>query len=50
MNIERFKRMILNLDRIRKVQIDLQNIPEETVKNLLEEFDLLDPRTFALSS
>jgi ureidoacrylate peracid hydrolase len=50
MNIERFKRMILNLDRIRKGQIDLQSVPEETVKSILDEFDLLDSRTFALSS
>jgi ureidoacrylate peracid hydrolase len=50
MNIERFKRAILSLDRIRKGQIDLQSVPEETVKNILDEFDLLDPRTFALSS
>lgn len=50
MNMERFKKVIQNLDRIRKGQIDLQSVPEESVKSILDEFDLLDPRTFALSS
>lgn len=50
MNIERFKRAIQSLDRIRKGQIDLQSVSEETVKSILDEFDLLDHRTFALSS
>jgi ureidoacrylate peracid hydrolase len=49
MDIERFKRAILSLDRIRKGQIDLQSVSEEAVKSILDEFNLLDPRTFALS-
>ena len=50
MNIERFKEAIHNLDRIRKGEIDLRSVSEETVKRILDEFNILDPRTFALSS
>jgi ureidoacrylate peracid hydrolase len=50
MNIERFKRAIHNLDRVRKGQVGFHNVSEETLKNILDEFNILDPRTFALTS
>ena len=50
MSIERFKKAINTLDKIRKGEIDLRNVPEETINIILEEFNLLDPRTFALTS
>jgi ureidoacrylate peracid hydrolase len=50
MNIERFKRAIHNLDRVRKGQVDFHKVSEETLKNILDEFNILDPRTFALTS
>jgi ureidoacrylate peracid hydrolase len=50
MNIERFKRAIHNLDRVRKGQVEFHNVSEETLKNILDEFNILDPRTFALTS
>jgi ureidoacrylate peracid hydrolase len=48
--IDRFKKMINNMDKIRKGEVDLRNIPEGTLERILEEFNLLDPRTFPLSS
>jgi ureidoacrylate peracid hydrolase len=50
MSIERFKKMINNLDKIRKGEVDLRDVPKERLDRILEEFNLLDPRTFALSS
>ena len=50
MSIDRFKKMINNMDMIRKGEIDLRDIPTERLDRILEEFNLLDPRTFALSS
>ena len=50
MGIDRFKKMINNMDKIRKGEVDLRIIPEGTLERILEEFNLLDPRTFALSS
>ena len=50
MSIERFKKAINNLDKMRKGGLDLRNVPEETINIILEEFNLLDPRTFALTS
>jgi ureidoacrylate peracid hydrolase len=50
MSIERFKKAINNLDKVRKGEIDLRNVPEKTLTEFLEEFNLLDPRTFALTS
>jgi ureidoacrylate peracid hydrolase len=50
MSIERFKKAINNLDKVRKGEIDLRNVPEKTLADFLEEFNLLDPRTFALTS
>jgi ureidoacrylate peracid hydrolase len=50
MDIERFKKAINNLDKVRKGEVDLRNMSEESVNAFLEEFNLLDPRTFALAS
>ena len=49
MDIDRFKKAINNLDKIRKGEIDLHSIPEEALDGFLEEFNLLDPRTFVLT-
>ena len=49
MSTDRFKRAINNLDKIRKGEIDVKHVPEETLSAFLEEFNLLDPRTFVLS-
>ena len=46
MDIARFKKSISNLDKIRRGGIDLNEIPEETLNTFMEEFNLLDPRTF----
>ena len=48
MDSERFRKAIATLDQIRKGQADVRNMPEQTIKAFLEEFDILDPRTFAL--
>ena len=50
MSIERFKKAINTLDKIRKSEIDLRSLPEEKLNAFLEEFNLLDPRTFVLAS
>jgi ureidoacrylate peracid hydrolase len=50
MTVERFKTAINNLDKIRKGEVDLRTWPDERLNAFLEEFDLLDPRTFSLSS
>jgi len=49
MDSERFRKSIGNLDKIRKGQIDLRNTQEgsDLLRGVLEEFNLLDPRTFA---
>ena len=49
MSIERFKKSINHLDEWRKSQLDLGHLPDETWNNFLDEFELLDPRSFALS-
>jgi ureidoacrylate peracid hydrolase len=49
MDIDRFKKAINNLDKIRKGEVDLHNIPEGALDSFLEEFNLLDPRTFVLT-
>ena len=49
MDIDRFKKAINNLDKIRKGEVDLRNIPEGALDGFLEEFNLLDPRTFVLT-
>jgi ureidoacrylate peracid hydrolase len=48
MDSERFKQAMDVLDKIRKGQIDLGNAREDAIKAFLDEFNLLDPRTFAL--
>ena len=47
MSIERFKKAINNLDKVRKSKIDLRELSWDS---FLEEFNLLDPREFALAS
>jgi ureidoacrylate peracid hydrolase len=49
MSVERFKKAMDTLDKVRKGEIDLRSFPEERLNAFLEEFDLLDPRTFALA-
>jgi ureidoacrylate peracid hydrolase len=49
MDIERFEKAINNLDKMRKGEVDVRNMSDETLNAFLEEFNLLDPRTFALS-
>ena len=49
MSIERFKKAMDTLDKIRKGELDVRTMPEERLNAFLEEFDLLDPRTFALA-
>ena len=46
MSIERFKKAINNLDKVRKSKIDLRELSWDS---FLEEFSLLDPREFALA-
>jgi ureidoacrylate peracid hydrolase len=50
MSIDRFKKAINNLDKVRKGEVDLRDVPTEALDRVLEEFNLLDPRTFALTS
>jgi ureidoacrylate peracid hydrolase len=50
MSIERFKKAINHLDEWRKSELDLSHLPDETWNNFLDEFELLDPRSFALTS
>jgi ureidoacrylate peracid hydrolase len=49
MSIERFKKAINTLDKVRKGELDLRSLSEEKLDAFLEEFNLLDPRTFALA-
>jgi ureidoacrylate peracid hydrolase len=49
MSIERFKKAINTLDKVRKGEIDWSHVSEERLDAFLEEFNLLDPRTFALA-
>ena len=49
MSIERFKKAINHLDEWRKSELDLRHIPDETWNTFLDEFELLDPRSFALT-
>ena len=50
MSIERFKKAINHLDEWRKSKVDGTHLPEEVWNTFLDEFELLDPRSFALSS
>jgi len=45
MDSERFKRALLNVDKMRKGQIDPSKMPE-TFKAFVDEFNLLDPSIF----
>jgi ureidoacrylate peracid hydrolase len=45
MDSERFKKAVLNLDKVRKGQLDFSAMPE-SLKTFAEEFNLLDPREF----
>jgi ureidoacrylate peracid hydrolase len=49
MSIERFKKAINTLDKVRKSEVDWSHVSEERLNAFLEEFNLLDPRTFALA-
>ena len=49
MSIERFKKAINTLDKVRKGELDFRSLSEEKLDAFLEEFNLLDPRTFALA-
>jgi ureidoacrylate peracid hydrolase len=46
MSIERFKKAINTLDKVRKGEIDLLIFEDERLDAFLKEFDLLDPRCF----
>jgi ureidoacrylate peracid hydrolase len=50
MDLARFKKAIATLDKIRKGEIDLHTLQEETINTFLEEFNLLDPRTFVFKA
>jgi ureidoacrylate peracid hydrolase len=50
MDIERFKKAIGDLNKVRNNEIDLNNASNITLDSFLKEFDLLDPRLFALSN
>jgi len=47
MDSERFKKAINNLDGVRNGEVDLHKV---SLDSFLEEFDLLDPRIFALQT
>jgi ureidoacrylate peracid hydrolase len=46
MSVERFKKAIDTLDKVRKGELDLRSFPEERMNAFLEEFNILDPRKF----
>jgi ureidoacrylate peracid hydrolase len=50
MSVERFKKAMGTLDKIRKGELDFNNMPEETLNAFFEEFNLLDTRQFLLAS
>ena len=50
MSLERFKKAMGTLDKIRKGEIDLNNTPEEILNAFFEEFNLLDTKEFLLAS
>jgi ureidoacrylate peracid hydrolase len=50
MSVERFKKAMNTLDKIRKGEVDLNSMPEETLNAFFEEFNLLDTREFTLAS
>ncbi len=50
MSIQRFKKAISDLDKVRNNEVDLHNASKTILESFFEEFDLLDPRTFALAN
>jgi ureidoacrylate peracid hydrolase len=50
MDIARFKKAIATLDKIRTGEIKIAEMSEEAINGFLEEFNLLDPRTFGLKT
>ncbi|HJR49129.1 MAG TPA: isochorismatase family cysteine hydrolase [Nitrososphaeraceae archaeon] len=50
MDIERFKKAISDLNKVRNNKVDLHNASNITLDSFLKEFNLLDPRTFALAN
>jgi ureidoacrylate peracid hydrolase len=50
MSIERLKKAINNLDKVRKGEVHLDQLVGEELNAFLQEFKLLDPRTFGLAS
>jgi len=49
MDIKRFKKAIGDLDKVRNKEVDLHSVSNKTLDSFFEEFNLLDPRTFALA-
>ena len=50
MTVERFKKAVNTMDKIRKAELDLESMPDETLNAFFEEFNLLDTREFLLAS
>ena len=50
MDVDRFKKANNDLDKVRKGEVDLRKVSGESLDAFLEEFDILDPRTFAFTS
>jgi ureidoacrylate peracid hydrolase len=50
MNIERFKKAVGTLDKVRKGEIDLNSTSDERLNAFFEEFNLLDTKEFLLAS
>jgi ureidoacrylate peracid hydrolase len=50
MDVKRFKKAISDLNKVRNKEIDLHTLPSLTLDSFFEEFNLFDPRTFALST
>lgn len=50
MDIERFNKAIGDLDKVRNNEVDLYKASNRTLNSFFKEFNLLDPRTFALSN
>ena len=50
MDVKRFKKAISDLNKVINKEIDLHTLSSLTLDSFFEEFNLLDPRTFALST
>ncbi len=50
MSVDRFKKVMDDLDRVRKNEVDLRHMSDAALNSFLEEFNLLDPRTFAIAN